>query len=128
MNIELPADARVQIFIAPSGAFPISEGLAVPSVLSATPPRRRLLKGTAILALLFGAFVLGGHAARQAGVLQAHAQSPEAQVPSGQRDQAVPREVPPAFTRQLQQPPTVTPAPGAAPSAAAANSAFGLQD
>ena len=128
MNFELPADARVQIFIAPNGAFPIPEGVAVPSVLPAPRPRRGLLKGTAFVALLFGAFVLGGHAARQAGVLQAHAQSPDTQVPSAQRDQVESRQVPPAFTRQLQQPPTVTPAPGAAPSAAAAKSAFGLQD
>ena len=128
MNLELPADARVQIFIAPKGTFPIPQGAAVPSVLPAPRPRRLLLKGTAFLALLFGAFVLGGHAARQAGVLEAHAQSPETQVPPGQPDQAQPREVPPAFTRQLQQQPTVTPAPGAAPSAAAAKSAFGLQD
>ena len=128
MNLELPTDARVQIFIAPNGAFPFPEGAAVPGVPPALRPRRRLLESTAVLVLLFGAFVLGGYAARQAGALRAHAQELEPQMPSAQREQAEPHDVPPAFTRQLQQPPTVTPPPGAASSAAPAKSAFGLQD
>lgn len=128
MNLQLPADACVQIFIAPAGYLPLSEGAHVPAAPLPDRPRRRLLKGAALLALLGGAYVLGGHSVQQAAGLQASAQSYGAQPPAGDRQPPRPPEVPQAFAQQLQQPPTVTPPPGAAPSAPPAKNAFGLED
>jgi hypothetical protein len=128
MHLELPADARVHIPIAPMGSLPPSEGTSVPSALPAPPPRRRLLKGTALLLLVGGAYCLRGHSARQSGAMQARAQSSGTPLAADDRAPRTPPDVPPAFARQLQQPPAVTPPPGAAPSAPAAKNAFGLED
>jgi hypothetical protein len=133
MNLELPDNARVRIFIAPMGYLLPPEGASIPSVPPAARPRRRLLKGAALLTLLGAAFLLGGHSLPWAGALQARAQSQGTRPPADDPDPPRPPEVPPAFARQLRQAPTVTPAPGAAasdatPSGAPAKSPFGLED
>ena len=70
----------------------------------------------------------GGHSAQLAGALQAGAPSSGTPLAADDRAPPTPPDVPPAFARQLQQPPTVTPPPGAPPSGPAAKNAFGLED
>ena len=133
MNLELPADARVQIFISSGSAiaFPDTAQFAATPALAApvtsTKTARPLLKGVAVLLLVAAAYTLGSrsgsHADPLLGRAQASAQQPQADA------LARPREVPQGFAQQLQQPPVVTPPPGlAADNAAPAKTGFGLED
>jgi hypothetical protein len=86
-----------------------------------------MLKGTVVVALLGTAFVLGGqYAALRALWAHAHVAVPAAA--SSPSHPTAPPQVPPRFTRQLQQPATVTPAPGAPAPGAPRTSGFGLED
>ena len=127
MNLELPADARIQIFVSPAGEpGPRTESALM---LPSPAPRRRLfLKGMIVLVLVGGAYLFGEHAGNLAPSLRnAQAQNLAAAPPFAQgttSDQGVP----PAFAQQLQHPPTVTPPPGAPTSTAAGKNPFGLED
>jgi hypothetical protein len=139
MNFELPSHARVQIFVLPPSAQPLPETPALPQPATLqSRPRHRLLKGTAVLALVGCAYVVGQHAAPRGGADQpAYAQDlrPAPYVPPlPQRSSATAvapstaGEVPAAFREQLQQRPSVTPTPGAPPAATPGKSLFGLED
>jgi hypothetical protein len=128
MNLELPADARVLIFISPMCSAGFPEETPLPAAFPAPRPRRLLLKGGALMVLLGGAYVLGGHSVQQAGALQARARYDAPQPPSTGRPPSGPVDVPPAFAEQLPHPPRVTPPPGATPSGGQAKSGFGLED
>jgi hypothetical protein len=127
MNLELPADARIQIFVVPAGdPGPNSESTLV---LPSPAPRRRLfLKGTIVCALVGGAYLFGEHAGHLAPSLRnAQAQSLAAAPPVPQGTTSN-EGVPPAFAQQLQRPAIVTPPPGAPVSAAPGKNPFGLED
>lgn len=127
MNLELPADARIQIFVAPSGdSVPRPESALV---LPSPAPRRRLfLKGMIVLVLVGGAYLFGEHAGHLAPSFRnAQAQNLGAAPPSAQGT-ASDQGVPPAFAQQLQHPPTVTPPPGAPTSTAGGKNPFGLEE
>jgi hypothetical protein len=126
MNLELPADARVLIVISPDGGAGFPNAMPLPGALPVPGPRRPLLKGAALLILVGGAYLLGGHSVQRAGALQA--QSNGTRLPADDRAPTRFPEVPPAFAQQLQQPSRVTPPPGAAPSGPPAKSAFGLEE
>lgn len=124
MNIELTEGAHVQILIAPS--TPASMLLEHQPTASAPPAppraRHRILKGVAVLALLGLAFLAGERINFQSrAVPAAQAQTYPASPP--------PNGIPPAFRRQLQTTPRVTPPPGtAAPAAKAGEDGFGLEN
>lgn len=124
MNVELPEGAHVQILITPSAPAPLllerpstADALSVPR-----HSRHRILKGVAVLALLGLAFLAGERINFQSrAVPAAQAQTYPASPP--------PNGIPPAFRRQLQTTPRVTPPPGtAAPAAKAGEDGFGLEN
>ena len=133
MNLEFPADARVQIFISTGNAPAFSEPAQIASIPALAAP---VASATAGLPLVMGgAVLLRGAAAYMVGSLagahsdpllagaQASAQEPQA--PTAPRAGQVPQ----GFTQQLQQPPVVTPPPGvAADSTAPSKTGFGLED
>lgn len=124
MNLELPADARIQIFVAPAGD-PVPRPESTLVLPSPAPRRRLLLKGTIVLVLVGSAYLFGEHGGHLAPSLRnVQAQNLAATPPLAQgttSDQGVPS----AFAQQLQQPPSVTPPPGAA---APGKNPFGLED
>jgi hypothetical protein len=132
MLLELPDDARVQIFVAPAGTTSFIESLR--PLVDGEPPaaftprkfRHPVLMGSAIVALIGLAFIAGQHTRGTSGSAPiAYAQSarraPEAAPPAT-------AELPADFREKLQQPPTITPPPGAAPAGAPGKSPFGLED
>ncbi len=133
MHLDLPPDARVQIVVLPAGAPPVPDA----SVLSQAPalpprPRRRLLKGVAVLALVGCAYVVGQHTIPRTGAVRsafAQAGLPVPLSPPPPPGPAAPAvgEMPPSFSQQLRQPPSVTPPPGA-PAAPSGKNPFGLED
>ena len=133
MNLEFPADARVQIFISAGSAAPFGEPAqiaaipALPAPVASSKAGRPLLKGAAVILLVAAAFTIGSRAGSHSDPLlarpQASAQEPQAATPPR------PGQVPQGFTQQLQQPPGVTPPPGgAADSTAPSKTGFGLED
>jgi hypothetical protein len=158
MNFAVPEGVTVQIFIGSAPLAPILNApepdRAAPSPVEA-PRRRPLLTGIAIAGLAFVAFVVGQYNAprRDALMMAGNASVPPATAsptPSVPRyepafpsraptptpsqplppDTAATDQVPPAFARQLQQPPSITPSPGSPSPAATATGArpFGLED
>ena len=136
MNFELPADARIQIFIGSAGAFALPDSVApmpvpLPPAQAPASPKRLVLKSTVAALLLGGAYILGGASARHEGSMQARAQtSPpvSSAAPVAASPPQGPTQVPQAFADKLPQAPTVTPPPGAAAPAPATKNPFGLQD
>ena len=131
MNLDLPEGAHVQIIIAPAatgGLLPATFPAPPPPVLPR--PRHRILKGAAVLALLGVAYLVGQHAnphGRPVPVAQAQTSTAPTRALASAPAQTA--EIPPAFRRQLQTPPQLTPAPGtAAPSAKAGEDGFGLEN
>ena len=131
MNLELPADARVQIFITTGNALALPDPAQFTSIAAPTAPvrpRRLLLKGTAGLLLLVGTYTLGNRAGLHANPPLVTGAQASAQEQRGLAPQK-PGEVPPQFAQQLQQPPVVTPPPGAGPgNGAPTKGGFGLED
>lgn len=133
MHLEFPADARVQIFIAPSTSPSFSDPTPIPAgparaTADRPRPRRRLLKGTAAVALLGGAYLLGGQSASNSPATPALAQAyPPAAAPAPASAER-PGDMPPAFTQQLHGPATVTPPPGVPTPGSSPTNAFGLED
>ncbi len=129
MNLELPADARVLLVISPASGAGYPDAVPLPAAYPATRPRRLLLKGAVIAALVGGAYLLGGHSVQQAGALQARALTYPPRPPARDLAHMTPEDdVPPAFAQQLQRTPTVTPPPGATPPGTPAKKGFGLED
>ncbi|MBO0711965.1 MAG: hypothetical protein J2P47_11875, partial [Acetobacteraceae bacterium] len=80
MNLDLPEGAHVQIIVAPAGsAAMLPETCPAPPVLPR--PRRRMLKGAAVLALIGTAYLVGQHTNPHGRPLQL-AQAQPAAVPS----------------------------------------------
>ena len=134
MNVDLPAGAHVRIIIMPAGSGGmLPEPLSVPPVPALSRPRRRLLKGAAVLVMAGFAYVMGQHS-HPAGRAVQPAQTSNAQTSNAQTDQppSMPErtaEIPPAFRQQLRTPPRVTPPPGgAAPSVKPGEDGFGLEN
>jgi hypothetical protein len=127
MNLELPEGTHVQILIAPTAAAPmLLEPQPTASAVPAPPrSRHRVLKGAAVLALIGLAFLAGERVNPQSRAVPV-AQAQTDPVPSSPPP---PNGIPPAFRQQLQTPPTMTPAPGAAaPAAKVGEDGFGLEN
>ena len=136
MTLELPDGAHIHILVAPAPIAPAwaaarsAEISAAVGLVPAGPPaprlRPRLLKGTTVLVLIVGAYLVGEHAHPGHALTAAQAQhraEVAAPAPSALRD------VPQAFRRQLQAPPIVTPAPGLpAPAAHPGEDGFGMEN
>ena len=127
MNLELPADARIQIFVAPA-CDPASRSESTLVLPSPAPRRRLFLKGMIVLFLVGGAYLFGKHAGNLAPSLHNAQAENLAAAPQFARGTTPDQGVPPAFARQLQQPPSVTSPPGAPASAAPGKNPFGLED
>jgi hypothetical protein len=128
MNLELPEGARIQIFVVPMGGAAPPPDTAQPVALPSPRRRHLFLKGTVALALVGGAYLFGEHARTLGGSLHP-AQAQDLAVSPPRAQTAAPAlGVPPAFAQQLQQPPSVTPAPGAPASGAPGKNPFGLED
>lgn len=147
MNLEIPEDANVQIFIGTPAPLALADKSAASTGLAASPGgSRKLLNGAFAVALLAVAFALGQHSVvrsprtelasnRTSASAQPHP-APETEqhaFPDGPlpRDlaQGGDGQIPPDFRRQLQQIPAVVPAPGApAPTAEPGRNAFGLEN
>jgi hypothetical protein len=126
MHLMLPDDVRLQVLIAPVGATPLLESER-PAARAQRASRHPLLKGTAVVALMGLAFLLGQHTHlvfRPTPAAQAEA-APQQPPPATN----LPQQVPPNFERQLQQAPTVTPPPGQpSPDAASGKNPFGMEN
>ena len=142
MSFEIPEGANVQIIVSNA---PV---LALPDETSRADQRAAFRRsGGAALKLLMALLLVGG------GVLlgwvagahhaEATAALPSAGLPSpppvaqafpvhppavAQAAPSPPAQVPPAFTQQLRQAPTVVPAPGQPPVGAPHRNAFGLEN
>ncbi len=142
MSFEIPEGANVQVIV---GNAPV---LALPDETIGTDQRRAFRRsGGATLKLLMAlllvgsgvllGWVAGGHhgeataALPSAGlsspppVAQAFPAHPPAAAAPARSSSA---QVPPAFTQQLQQAPTLVPAPGQPPAGAPQRNAFGLEN
>jgi len=137
MQIEIPADAQVQIIVG-RGRPTIGEGgLPVLVEREAAPPAgagrgtRRLLKGVVAVLLLASSFAAGGYFGRAPDTLHladaaTASAAPRPSVPDLSPPTAA-AGVPPAFRRRLQQRPAVIPPPGPA-TAAPGRNPFGLDN
>jgi len=136
MTLDLPDGAHIHILVAPAPIAPawaaarspdLSAAVGLPPAATPAPrPRRRLFKGTAVLALIVGAYLVGEHAHPGQALTAAQAQyrtQVAAPAPSPSRD------MPQAFRQQLQAPPIVTPAPGSpAPASRPGEDGFGMEN
>ena len=146
MSFEVPEGASVQIIV---GRPPL---LALPDETGrpAQPVRqggfgRTVLTGLVALALLAGGYVIGQHSTGPNGaggtvtaqaaipapppVRQAFPDHALAAAPAAAPGAPASAQVPPAFTQELYQPPTVVPPPGqASGSAPSARNPFGLEN
>jgi hypothetical protein len=128
MNLELPEGARIQIFVVPmGGAAPLSD-MAQPVALPSPRRRHLFLKGTVALVLVGGAYLFGEHVRTLGGTLHPARAQDLAVGPTRAQTAPPAPGVPPAFAQQLQQPPSVTPAPGASTSGVPGKNPFGLED
>ena len=125
MNLEIPEGANIQIIIGRAPPFALTDQRAE------TPVRTRdrhiigtTLKFAGITLLVFSAFWVGEQRAQPAQAFPNQAPVPgqaEAQTPGA-------GQVPPDFQAQLQQPPSIQPAPGQNTGSGGGNSnPFGLQ-
>jgi len=144
LSFEVPEGASVQIIV---GKTPV---LALADETAHEPPRRgrfvrTAAKGLAVLALLAGGYMVGQHSTggtNRAGetttaqaaiptpppVRQAFPDSALASDQPAVPPAPAPAQVPPAFTQELRQPPTVVPPPGQPPaSSVPAKNPFGLE-
>jgi hypothetical protein len=142
MNFQIPEGANVQIIIGGGAPLALTDQRVQPREETTRKSGRRTLftivKVTGAVAVVIGGFWLGEQRGQAAGedagfaapsaVQQAFPVAPaagEAGTPPGQ----VPQTLPPSFQAQLQQPPSIQPAPGqtpAAPNTAGSQNAFGL--
>ncbi len=142
MQLTIPEGAHIQIIVgghAPMLALPNDPPAGVVSYTR----RRPLLTAALAGALLFGAYQFGRHTGPGASATKVAQAEPQAAVPSSlvaepsaetgsqppraaaARPAASPAQIPPAFTQQLQQAPTVVPPPGQ-PSSPGGSNPFGL--
>jgi hypothetical protein len=131
MQIEIPADAQVQIIVGP-GRTPIGES-GLPMLVEreaaassgAARGGRRLLKGAVAVLLLASSFAAGDYFGRAPNTLRLA----DAATASAAPRPAVPGDLspPPAFQRQLQGRPAVIPPPDPA-TAAPEKNPFGLEN
>ena len=160
MTFDIPPGATVQIFIgAPHVAVAAVPASGEPPILTspAPSPRGRPLLKLAGVGLLVTAAFLGGQAVHPgfrpslaavgaATSAPAHASTAPQDYGHARPERPPPfqanvpptapgTQIPPAFAQQLQQPPTITPPPGAKPSPPAQTAAgtpathpFGLED
>jgi len=136
MQIEIPADAQVQIIVGHGRAAIGESGLPmlVEREAAASSGGRgswRLLKGAVAVLLLASSFAAGDYFGRAPATLHladaaTASAAPQPTVPVDPSPQAGGR-MPPAFRRQLQERPAVIPPPGPA-TAAPGRNPFGLEN
>jgi hypothetical protein len=138
MQIEIPADAHVQIVVGRGrpaigeSALPMLVEREAAASSGAGRGGRRLLKGAIAVLLLASCFVAGDYFGRPPDTLhRADAAAASAAAHPADSDDPAPRtaaaRVPPAFRRQLQERPAVIPPPGPA-TAAPSKNPFGLEN
>lgn len=147
MSFEVPDGASIQIIVGKAPPLAMSDETGRPrEPARKTSIWRTSVKGLVAVALLVGGFAIGQHSngangSAKLGTAQAAASSTPPPVQRAFPDHALATDhpaltpaptsdqVPPTFTQELQQPPTVVPPPGQPPgSAAPAKSAFGLDN
>jgi hypothetical protein len=147
MSFEVPDGASVQIIVGKAAPLALSDDTGRPR----EPTRkagfwRTTLKGLVAVALLAGGYAVGQHSSGANGSARLGTAQAAVTPAPGPVQHAFPDhplatdhpspapapmsdQVPPTFTQQLQQPPTVVPPPGQPTGAAApAKNAFGLEN
>jgi hypothetical protein len=138
MQIEIPADAQVQIIVGRvrpaigEGGLPMVVEREAPASSDAGRGGRRLLKGTIAVLLLASSFAAGDYFGKAPNTLHladavTASAAPRPAVPDDLSTPTAAARVPPAFRRQLEERPAVIPPPGPA-TAAPGKNPFGLEN